>query len=114
MFMVFEKIRAVREKEAGAIIHDARVPGLRMCAHVLLTVLAAEDQRFLQHRGFDVKSIKKAWKDHQKGRPLPSASTISQQTAKNLFLRPGRSYVRKFHRPLGWQPCFQNRKIFRL
>lgn len=67
-----------------------------MSAHVALGIMAAEDRRFLKHRGFDIESIERAWEDHQKGRPLPGASTISEQTAKNLFLWPGRSGVRKF------------------
>lgn len=58
-------------------------------------VIAAEDQRFLTHNGFDFESMQRAWKDYRAGEGLRGASTISQQVAKNLFLWPGRSFVRK-------------------
>ena len=60
-----------------------------------LAVIASEDQKFAEHSGFDVASIRKAWDHNEKGRHLRGASTISQQLAKNLFLWPGRSWVRK-------------------
>lgn len=60
-----------------------------------LAVIASEDQKFADHSGFDVASIRKAWDHNEKGRRLRGASTISQQLAKNLFLWPGRSWVRK-------------------
>jgi monofunctional biosynthetic peptidoglycan transglycosylase len=58
-------------------------------------VLAAEDDRFYLHHGFDFVEIEKALDARQAGRPLRGASTISQQVAKNLFLWEGRSWVRK-------------------
>ncbi len=57
--------------------------------------VAAEDQKFLTHHGFDFESIGKAIDKNQKGKKLVGGSTISQQTAKNVFLWPGRSYIRK-------------------
>ena len=60
-----------------------------------LAAVAAEDQRFAEHRGFDMESIQDAIEDAERGRRLRGASTISQQVAKNLFLWSGRSYVRK-------------------
>jgi monofunctional biosynthetic peptidoglycan transglycosylase len=60
-----------------------------------LAVVAAEDQRFPAHNGFDFKAIEKAHRYNQRGKKVRGASTISQQTAKNLFLWSGRSYVRK-------------------
>jgi monofunctional glycosyltransferase len=60
-----------------------------------LAVMAAEDQQFPFHHGFDVHSIRAAEKTNEEGGRLHGASTISQQLAKNLFLWPGRSYVRK-------------------
>ena len=60
-----------------------------------LAAVAAEDQRFAEHRGFDLESIQDALEDRERGRRLRGASTISQQVAKNLFLWSGRSYVRK-------------------
>ena len=58
-------------------------------------VIAAEDQRFLTHNGFDFASIEKAVAEYRAGGELRGASTITQQVAKNLFLWPGRSFVRK-------------------
>ena len=60
-----------------------------------LAVMAAEDQRFPFHHGFDIESIHKAEINNEEGGRLHGASTISQQLAKNLFLWPGRSYLRK-------------------
>jgi monofunctional biosynthetic peptidoglycan transglycosylase len=58
-------------------------------------VIASEDANFLTHHGFDFKAIKKAMESNEKGKKLKGGSTISQQTAKNVFLWQGRSYVRK-------------------
>ena len=66
-----------------------------MSPHVALAVIAAEDQKFLGHHGFDVESIQDAAADAQRGGRLRGASTISQQVSKNLFLWQGRSFVRK-------------------
>lgn len=60
-----------------------------------LAVLAAEDQKFFGHAGFDVESIRKVWKRNGKSRQMRGASTISQQVAKNLWLWPARSWLRK-------------------
>lgn len=59
-------------------------------------VIASEDNLFVEHHGFDWKEMKKAIDDHQvRGKRLRGASTISQQTAKNVFLIPSRSFIRK-------------------
>jgi monofunctional biosynthetic peptidoglycan transglycosylase len=60
-----------------------------------LAVIASEDQLFPDHNGFDFKSIEKAMKHNQKSKSLHGASTISQQTAKNVFLWQSRSWLRK-------------------
>lgn len=60
-----------------------------------LAVIAAEDNRFVLHNGFDWEEVEKARKEAEKGKKLRGASTISQQTAKNVFLWHGRSWVRK-------------------
>ncbi|MDQ7949931.1 MAG: monofunctional biosynthetic peptidoglycan transglycosylase [Pedobacter sp.] len=57
--------------------------------------VSAEDAQFLQHMGFDIKAIEKAYAANAKGKKLRGGSTISQQTAKNVFLWPGRSFIRK-------------------
>jgi monofunctional glycosyltransferase len=67
----------------------------RMSAVAKLAVIASEDQLFPDHNGFDFKSIEKAMKHNQKSKSLHGASTISQQTAKNVFLWQGRSWIRK-------------------
>lgn len=58
-------------------------------------LVAAEDQRFFEHHGFDLPSIRKAYSANQRGKRIKGASTISQQVSKNLFLWPGRSWLRK-------------------
>lgn len=60
-----------------------------------LAVIASEDQRFPDHRGFDMEAIEKAMARNERGGRLRGGSTISQQTAKNLFLWSGRSWLRK-------------------
>ena len=66
-----------------------------MGKNVKKAVIASEDQNFYRHNGFDFQAIQKAFADNQKGKKLKGGSTISQQTAKNIFLWNGRSYVRK-------------------
>jgi monofunctional glycosyltransferase len=63
--------------------------------HAALAVIAAEDQNFATHHGFDFKSIQKAIDAHERGKRLRGASTLSQQVAKNVFLWSGRSFIRK-------------------
>jgi monofunctional biosynthetic peptidoglycan transglycosylase len=61
-------------------------------------VIIAEDARFYEHKGFDFDAIQEAWEyNMEKGRVARGASTISQQTAKNLFLHAGRDPLRKWH-----------------
>jgi monofunctional biosynthetic peptidoglycan transglycosylase len=66
-----------------------------MSPSVRLSVVAAEDQRFLEHGGFDFESIRKALEDNKTRQRPRGASTITQQVAKNLFLWPGRNVARK-------------------
>ena len=63
--------------------------------HLPIALVAAEDQKFPVHRGFDFEAIDKALAHNKRGRKVRGASTISQQVAKNLFLWQGRSYLRK-------------------
>jgi len=67
----------------------------KMARSVPISLVAAEDQRFPEHNGFDLKAIEKARKHNERGGRLRGASTISQQTAKNVFLWQGRSWLRK-------------------
>jgi monofunctional biosynthetic peptidoglycan transglycosylase len=71
------------------------VPWQRISRHAAVAVIAAEDQKFLVHDGFDFEQIEKAVTDAGRGKRLRGASTISQQVAKNLFLWPGQSWLRK-------------------
>ncbi|SMP11776.1 monofunctional biosynthetic peptidoglycan transglycosylase [Chryseobacterium profundimaris] len=63
--------------------------------NVKKAVIASEDQKFFSHDGFDYTAIEKAMKHNEKGKKLRGGSTISQQTAKNVFLWQGRSWFRK-------------------
>lgn len=63
--------------------------------HTPIAFVAAEDQRFPDHHGFDVEAIEKAMEEARSGERTRGASTISQQVTKNLFLWPGRSWIRK-------------------
>ena len=63
--------------------------------HLPLAIVAAEDNRFCEHRGFDVDAIREAIEEAREGGRMRGASTISMQTAKNLYLWPGRNFVRK-------------------
>ncbi|MCC5912806.1 MAG: monofunctional biosynthetic peptidoglycan transglycosylase [Balneolaceae bacterium] len=63
--------------------------------HLTWAVVAAEDQLFWEHSGFDIESIKLAWEEIQTGKRVRGASTISQQVAKNIYLTPAQSMLRK-------------------
>jgi monofunctional biosynthetic peptidoglycan transglycosylase len=71
------------------------IPLSRIAQHLAQAVAASEDNLFLDHNGFDMEQIRKARKEAGEGGRLRGASTISQQTAKNVFLWPGKSYLRK-------------------
>lgn len=77
-----------------ATVHYDWVPRTGISRQAALAVLAAEDQKFFTHPGFDVDSIRKVWKRNRPGK-VRGASTISQQVAKNLWLWPARSWARK-------------------
>ena len=89
--------RAVENKLAGKEMycnHDW-VPLEKISKNLQKAVIASEDGMFLKHHGFDFTAMQKALKNNQKGRKIKGGSTISQQTAKNVFLWQGRSYIRK-------------------
>jgi len=83
----------LRERFAGRGIYQRWVPYPAISRNLVLCVIAAEDQKFAAHSGFDVDAIARAVEE-KRARPR-GASTISQQLAKNLYLWPGRSFVRK-------------------
>jgi monofunctional biosynthetic peptidoglycan transglycosylase len=78
-----------------AIYSHKWVPLEEISPNLQLAVIASEDGNFLEHSGFDFKAMQKAFKSNSKGKKLKGGSTISQQTAKNVFLWQGRSYLRK-------------------
>lgn len=71
------------------------VPLSEMSIYMPIAVIASEDQNFLSHNGFDVGAIRQAMKEREEGRRVRGGSTISQQTAKNVFLWPASTWVRK-------------------
>jgi len=93
----FMRIALDEQRAAGAPtrIDHAWVPLDRIDRTLRLAVIAAEDQKFPLHHGFDVEAIEKARAHNRRSRSVRGASTISQQVAKNLYLWPGRSYLRK-------------------
>ncbi len=71
------------------------VPLNEMSKYMPVAVMASEDQRFMEHHGFDFEAIDKAIQESKAGKRQRGGSTISQQTAKNVFLWPSHSWVRK-------------------
>ncbi|MBD0831330.1 monofunctional biosynthetic peptidoglycan transglycosylase [Aestuariibaculum sediminum] len=67
----------------------------KISKNLQLAVICSEDQLFLTHNGFDIKAIEKAIEHNKRGKRMRGGSTISQQTAKNVFLWPERSWLRK-------------------
>lgn len=67
----------------------------KISKNMQLAVICSEDQKFLEHNGFDIEAIEKAYEHNKKGKRIKGGSTISQQTAKNVFLWPERSWFRK-------------------
>lgn len=76
-------------------LHHEWVPLEEMSPHIPVAVWASEDQRFFLHNGFDMEAIKEAIKEAEAGKRQRGASTISQQTAKNVFLWPHSDWFRK-------------------
>jgi monofunctional biosynthetic peptidoglycan transglycosylase len=92
--MVIRIIEFKSDNQDAIYSHDW-VPLEEISPNLQKAVIASEDGNFLKHSGFDFEAMQKAFKNNQKGRKLKGGSTISQQTAKNVFLWQGRSYVRK-------------------
>ncbi len=95
-------------------VHHTWVDLENISSWMPLAVIASEDQTFLVHWGMDIKGIMIAIKGYQKGDALRGASTISQQTAKNLFLWNGRQFVRKILEAgltLGLEGLWSKRRI---
>ncbi|HKC69561.1 MAG TPA: monofunctional biosynthetic peptidoglycan transglycosylase [Bacteroidia bacterium] len=90
-------IRCVEQKTDGKEMKLSKdwKPLEEISPHLQLAVVCSEDQNFLLHYGFDFKALKKAMLNNEKSKKIRGGSTISQQTAKNVFLWNGRNYVRK-------------------
>lgn len=94
----FYNFTMLRKNWSGAPdyhIQKKWVPIEKISRSMQLAVICGEDQNFNEHFGFDFKALKAAAANNAKGRKIRGASTISQQTAKNVFLWGGRSYIRK-------------------
>src|SRR5690554_3096541 len=87
-------IRSIEGDSKYETRHDW-IPIEEISQNLQLAVICSEDQSFLNHNGFDRKAIEKALESNQKGKKLRGGSTISQQTAKNVFLWPQRTWLRK-------------------
>ena len=92
--MVIRSVERIHNKEGGWVHHSWK-PLDQMSKHLPVAVMAGEDAKFLLHNGFDTDAIKKAAEHNKKSKKIIGGSTITQQTAKNVFLWPGRSWVRK-------------------
>lgn len=94
-FMAIRQLQGWLHGDAGfGIRYQWRDPE-RIAPCMPLAVIAAEDQTFPSHHGFDLRAIERAAASNERGRKLRGGSTISQQLAKNLFLWSGRSWLRK-------------------
>ncbi|HRH72923.1 MAG TPA: monofunctional biosynthetic peptidoglycan transglycosylase [Zoogloea sp.] len=90
------RLDELNEKKPDTELRYRWVPYERISLHLKRAVVAAEDDKFVDHEGFDWDGIQKAIeKNQKKGKAVAGGSTISQQLAKNLFLSPSRSYFRK-------------------
>jgi len=103
--------RVAEAAAAGRHLHPRHewVPIERMPVPLLRAVLVAEDTRFYEHHGFDLEQMEEAWRASRRGNALRGASTITQQTAKNLYLSPSRNFLRKGREAIlaGWMELWQ-------
>ncbi|RZS95609.1 monofunctional biosynthetic peptidoglycan transglycosylase [Cecembia calidifontis] len=93
--MVIRLYEQAKDEKKELRLYKDWVSIQKVSKHVPQAVVAAEDQKFMDHKGFDWDAMEKAWEQNKKGKRIKGASTISQQTAKNVFLWPARTMVRK-------------------
>ncbi len=93
--MVIRLVEQTFDPEKKVRLYKDWVPISEISRNAPQAVFAAEDQKFMTHKGFDFEAMEKAWENNKKGKRIKGASTITQQTVKNVFLWPGRSYLRK-------------------
>jgi monofunctional biosynthetic peptidoglycan transglycosylase len=90
------RMAELREKNPKAQLRYQWAPYERISGHLKRAMVAAEDAKFVDHEGFDWEGIQRAIeKNERRGRIVAGGSTITQQLAKNLFLTPSRSWIRK-------------------
>ncbi len=92
--MLIRSVEAIADGEKPKIVKKW-VPIEEISPNMIQAVVASEDNLFMEHNGFSLKDIEKAIEHNKKGKRIRGGSTISQQTAKNVFLWPKRSWVRK-------------------
>ena len=91
-----QRLDGLQEKNPQARLSKTWVPYEKISVHLKRAVVAAEDDKFVDHEGFDWEGIQKAIeKNQRKGKPVAGGSTISQQLAKNLLLSPNKTVLRK-------------------
>lgn len=93
--MLYRHIEDIADKQAFQAIDYRWVSADDISPYAAIAVIAGEDQQFFHHTGFDLKSIQSSLAVYGNGGRLRGASTISQQTAKNLFLTPAKNLIRK-------------------
>lgn len=85
----------LQRKLSGDVIHHPWAPLKEISPHLVRAVIAAEDSRFCRHKGLDIEAIEEAMEDNKNGGKRRGGSTITQQTAKNVFLWQGGGWARK-------------------
>jgi len=112
------RLDELREKRPKAELKYRWVPYERISANLKRAMIAAEDAKFVDHEGFDWTGIQKALeKNERRGRIVAGGSTITQQLAKNLFLTPTRSWLRKGQEvviTLMLEALLEKRRIFEI
>ncbi len=94
-FMLYRHMEDLTSHQPFTPIRYQWVSGDKISRHAFMAVIAAEDQHFFEHSGFDLDAIGSAIETYVDGGSLRGASTLSQQVAKNLFLTPNKSFIRK-------------------
>lgn len=94
-FMLYRHYEDLVNGDGYQAINYHWVSAKKISPHAYKAVIASEDQRFFKHSGFDLQAIESSIDDYMEGGKLRGASTISQQVAKNLFLTPSKSFLRK-------------------
>ena len=94
-FMLRDRTLALLSNDTKYRFSHQWIEWNKISGQIKVAVMASEDQTFATHYGFDFAAMKKAWLYNQRGRKIRGGSTITQQVAKNIYLWPGTSYVRK-------------------